>query len=452
LKPFYEDKLEEPRKTGVDGSTLPNARSIALLIHDPMDTPTGITHLGVMFGQFVDHDFAQTASTGFGSSPLKCSCTSGSSDCFNIQTPDDDIFNDQECMTMTRSAASFDRFDCTVNNREQTNLLTHWLDLSQMYGTDSSTSSSLRTNVDGLMKSSTIGGSTRDFLPKSTPGKCVDEEGDQLCFEAGDSRTSQNLMLVSIHTIWLREHNRVARALKRLNPTWTDDDLFEEARRIVIAEYQHILYNEWLPIILGPDIMKAFELEPLKTGHFMRYDESVNPHLSTEFSTAAFRFGHSLVRSTLSKTDDSLIQFSNLTLQSIMLRPVEAYTNGGLDSICRGLLVDPGTSFDAHFTDELQNHLFETGASDAQTRRFSLSAVNINRGRDHGIAPYNEFRPVAGLKKAASFDDLVEIQTDNRDKLKRLYKNVNDIDAFTGGMSEQSIPGALLGPTFAGKI
>lgn len=451
LRTAYQDSIQEPRQRGENGDLLPNPREIALKIHDPLENPAKISHFGVIFGQFIDHDFALSAATGFGSSPLKCFCFSNSEDCVNIPTPDDDIFDDQRCQVLTRSAASFDKFDCSLGAREQLNTVTHWLDLSHQYGSNDFTANNLRSFIDGKLKTIRIGGMDGEFMPNTKTGTCVDETNEELCFEAGDTRTSQNLALVSIHTIWVREHNRVALELKTLNPQWNDEDLFQEARRIVIAEYQNVIYKEWLPNLIGEDFMNLHGLKLTNRDFFMGYDPDTNPHLSAEFSTAAFRFGHTLVRSTLTKTDNELRPFLNFTLGSIMLRPTEAYVNGGLDSICRGLLTDPGTSFDPHFTDELQHHLFETGAFNVQTRRFSLSSINIMRGRDHGLPPYNDFRKFVGLNEAKSFDELLEIPENLREKLKRVYSSVNDIDAFTGGTCENSRPGALLGPTFAGK-
>ena len=67
----------------------------------------------------------------------------------------------------------------------------------------------------------------------------------------GDSRVNEQPDLTAIHTIWHREHNRVARKLLNYNPYWTDETIYQEVRRIVIAEFQHIVYNEWLPLIIG---------------------------------------------------------------------------------------------------------------------------------------------------------------------------------------------------------
>lgn len=62
---------------------------------------------------------------------------------------------------------------------------------------------------------------------------------------------NEQVNLALMHTIWMREHNRIAAELQKMHPNWSDEALFQEARRIVIAEMQHITYNEFLPILLG---------------------------------------------------------------------------------------------------------------------------------------------------------------------------------------------------------
>jgi peroxidase len=95
--------------------------------------------------------------------------------------------------------------------------------------------------------------------------------------------------------------------------------------------------------------------------------------------------------------------------------------------------------------------LFETNAADASTKRFSLSAINIMRGRDHGMPSYVDFRAFVSLPKVSGFDDLLEMAPQTRDKLRAVYKNVQDVDAFTGGTGEMPVDGAVIGPTFASQ-
>lgn len=64
----------------------------------------------------------------------------------------------------------------------------------------------------------------------------------------------------------------------------------------MVAEYQHIIYNEWLPIIVGEEAMNRFDLYSNSPGEYANsYDQFVNPSITSEFSGAAFRFGHSTV-------------------------------------------------------------------------------------------------------------------------------------------------------------
>ena len=115
----------------------------------------------------------------------------------------------------------------------------------------------------------------------------------------GDFRVNEHHALLSMHTIWMREHNRVAKELKKFNPRWNDEKLYQEARRIVVAEYQHIIYTEWLPHILGIETMNNFGITPISAGHSESYliskDFEFDPRIANEFATAAYRFGHSLI-------------------------------------------------------------------------------------------------------------------------------------------------------------
>lgn len=105
-------------------------------------------------------------------------------------------------------------------------------------------------------------------------------------------------------------------------------------------------------------------------------------------------------------------------------------------------------SLDQFITGEVTNHLFED-------RRIPFSgidliALNIQRGRDHGIPSYNNYRALCNLKRAATFEDLArEIPTEVIARFKRIYATVDDIDLFSGGMSERPLQGGLVGPTFA---
>merc|ERR1719342_30924 len=135
-----------------------------------------------------------------------------------------------------------------------------------------------------------------------------------------------------------------------------------------------------------------------------------------------------------------------LPLSQQFLNPELVYVPGGLDKFLVGLATQPRQKFDNIFTEEVTNHLFQ-----AKNASFGLDlvALNVQRGRDHGLPGYNAFRELCGLQRVKSFEYLKDLIPEKIvERLKLIYDHVDDIDLFIGGVSEAPVPGALLGPTF----
>lgn len=114
-------------------------------------------------------------------------------------------------------------------------MISSFIDGSQIYGMDSTRASELRTFSGGLLKTSdgiTVsnkGVTNRTYLPLSSDDSCSanSTSATYYCFKAGEYRTSENLALVSLHTLFNREHNRIAASLAALNPNYNDETLYQ---------------------------------------------------------------------------------------------------------------------------------------------------------------------------------------------------------------------------------
>ena len=262
---------------------------------------------------------------------------------------------------------------------------------------------------------------------------CVDRGG---CFLAGDGRSNEQMVLASMHTLFLREHNRIATALKNINRHWDGEKIYQETRKIVGAVLQKITYEDFLPMIIGPDALPEYR----------RYDSRINPGILNSFATAAFRFGHSLIRPAF----DILDKGFNPTGDPLPLR--QLFFNNtfirkrGIDELMLGLLGNESQKVDRELATGILNHLFERPGSPS----LNLAALNIQRGRDHGLPGYNAYRRFCGLKDARSFRDTrKEICYHNRMKLRKLYNDDPNIaDLWVAGLAETPVRGALVGPTF----
>ncbi|MCB0602313.1 MAG: hypothetical protein KDC28_13840, partial [Saprospiraceae bacterium] len=249
---------------------------------------------------------------------------------------------------------------------------------------------------------------------------------------AGDVRANENGFLTSIHTLFVREHNRQCDQLQKEHPEWTDEQLYQHARKIVGGLIEAIVYEEWLPT-LGIDL-------PVYQG----FQASVNPAIMNVFSTAAYRYGHSTIGPEFVMMDNSgnYTEPSGLQLRSMFFNPGIMGEMGDVAPLLAGMTTVHAQDFDCHVIDDLRNFLF--GAPGAGG--LDLVSLNLNRGRDRGLADFNAIRQEFGLSKLSSFSQLSSDPVLNQ-HFAFVYQDINKIDPWAGMLAEDHMPGALFGPT-----
>ncbi len=101
--------------------------------------------------------------------------------------------------------------------------------------------------------------------------------------------------------------------------------------------------------------------------------------------------------------------------------------NNGVDSLLCGAFSDFGFAPDANFAQTIHHRLFETVNAQGETRRNDLIAINICRGREHGLQGYNAYRQFCGLKRANQFQDFADTMSfESAQKLQMIYKYYTD--------------------------
>lgn len=213
-----------------------------------------------------------------------------------IKIPDDDPFYkffNRKCLEFARLLASL-RPGCTLGPRSASNTISAFIDAGFLYGSTSEVGSRLRTYQNGLLKSTNLYKDLglKDLLPMKTVEAdvgCMSRPRNLYCFDAGDERVNEQLALAVMHTLWMREHNKVAGILQKINPHWDDETLFQETRHLVTAQVQHIVINEWLPMVIGPDAIRKYGLEPAKDGYYHGYDPKVRTNKQNNSGAYAWR-------------------------------------------------------------------------------------------------------------------------------------------------------------------
>jgi hypothetical protein len=415
----------------------PDARYISNRVFNDIGqnvvSETGVSQWGWVWGQFLDHTFGlRNERRGESASIL-----------FREDDPTEAFRNDLGAIDFARTPAAPGTGRSTP--RQQINTVSSYIDAFAVYGATRSRLEWLRAGpVDGNMANNDASLLLPDgYLPRADargkPAKAppMDLMGalaadPSNAVVAGDVRANENIALTAVHTLFAREHNRI---VSQLPETLSSEERFQIARRVVGAEQQYITYHEFLPalgVVLPP---------------YAGYDPTVNPTLSNEFATVGYRV-HSMVHGELEpKAPDGTYrpgQLKALTGTGIEAEPEEgavvlviplgvAYGNPdllqavGLGPLLEGLGAERQYRNDEQIDDSMRSILFQIpkpgtrnpsvcGEPFVNPKCFSdvldLGAIDVERGRDHGMPSYNQLRVAYGLAPKTSYTGITGESTD----------------------------------------
>ena len=470
LHGFRQSKLlDNMFRDGPFTPPYPSARLVSsTIIRDRLENASQLTHLAMQWGQFLDHDLDLNVEID----PIEAECDIVNCTCTDVCAPvrvpsDDDDFGedtprDGACLPFARTLPA-----CTIledfNARDPVNELTHYIDGSMIYGSTKTRADFLRELQGGRLK---VGeafppGTGKPSLPEipaappcapvetpsgevrfPVPERCC-PEGRESCFIAGDIRVNEQVSLTVMHTLWVREHNRIAAELAELNPQFDDERLYQESRKIVIAQVEQITFREFLPAILG---QKFFDL---LIGPYPGYQPQRDSTVPNSFATAAFRFGHSLIQDAFVRAGPDYLpnEQGPLGLRDAFMNPQAYFDSEGTDPILRGWITQPARALDEFLTSVLTTQLFEREPG----MGMDLATLNIQRGRDHGLPPYpvwktfcqNRFKEKLPPELFQFSNELTKI------RFLQTYGALDTVDLWVGGLAEEPVPGGIIGPTFA---
>ncbi|KAK3611208.1 hypothetical protein CHS0354_009465 [Potamilus streckersoni] len=370
--------------------------------------------------------------------------------CAPIYVPTSDaFFADGTCMNVPRSAPALDR-NCNTPTgpRQQVNKITSYIDGSNVYGSSAAELIKLRNPNSPEYMAVTDG---NNLPPNNDTSACTLTVQGESCSNAGDSRVNVVPSLGSYHTLFVQEHNRIVNLLKGLG--WTDpEELFQEARKINIAQIQHITYNEFLSWLLTRTVLQQNNLiiTGSRTTFFTGYDPTINTDIANDFGIA-YRIGHTWIPSQM-KLQTDFPETSDINdpdvknIEDTYHNPHMLYMRGrtGSNRLVKWLTEGRCPRTDRLLEDGARNKLFlKNGVS------FDLAALNINRGREHGIPPYWKYRTeLCGetLVDPSSWSSMTLHDNITIALLKSVYQSPMDIDLWTGAITE-SISTAVIGQT-----
>ncbi|CAB9521944.1 Peroxidasin homolog [Seminavis robusta] len=373
----------------------------------------GMSDMVWAWGQFIDHDIDLTEpASSFGSIAVEIPATDG------------DVFSEAGCAEMVVTRSEF-----VESPRQQVNLITSCLDASGVYGSEPHRADLLRTKVDGKLKTS-AGGLLLPYNEYEEDN--AGGTGNNL-FLAGDIRANEQIGLTAMHTLFVREHNRLADKIKQHFKDASDEEIYQLARKLVGAEIQKITYTEFLPALLG-DMAPSLD-------DYDGYDPSYDPSIFNEFSTVAYRFGHSMISGDLALATQSGITQTVRLKDHFFLPSFYEEDASRIDMVIAGLTKNVAQEIDNKIVEDVRSFLFDAPTDSVC---LDLAGLNIMRARDHGLPKYNEMREALGLGRVDSFSQVTS-DTTLQEELASVYESVDEIDPWVGALAEDHVGGGNLG-------
>lgn len=319
-----------------------------------------------------------------------------------------------------------------------TNHVTHWWDGSQIYGSRKTIAAKVRAWQDGKLKATDSG-----ILPLD----------DQTGLDLTAIVDNWWIGLSMFHTLFTLEHNEIATELKRRNPEWDDERLFQTARLINAALMAKIHTVEWTPGILPNEIVQLAmrvnwrgiageRLQDLFPGLDdsellggivgSKADHHAAPYSLTEEFVSVYRM-HPLIPDEFdvySIADGSAVGHYELPEVSGKNARKLTETLRMQDLFYSFGLAHPGAICLHNYPKHLQNLHMDNGAT------FDLAVVDILRDRERGVPRYNKFRELLRMPPVKTFEEL----TDNPQwaaELKSVYGDVDKMDLLPGLYAEK---------------
>ena len=413
--PAYADGVSSLATRGPNN---PSPRVVSNAICQALANPPRnnfkLTDMIWAWGQFIDHEIDLTNTNSAEPANMICSPADP-----NEQYPN-------RIIPFNRSVGVYGS-----SPRQQPNDISAFVDGTNVYGFDPERAYALR-KMDGSGKLKTTTANNGEILPPYNTQDLANAQPPNATasdfFVSGDVRVNENVVLTAMHALFLKEHNRLCDIVSQQNTFMKDQDemVFNYVRRIVIGLMQNITFTEFLPKLIGE--LPAYD----------GYKSGVDPTIATEFSSAIYRLGHSMLSSKL-RVNDNPGDF--LLLRDAFFQPSYVQANG-TENLIFGASQPLMKKINNQVIDDIRNFLFDPPTA---VMLHDLASLNMQRGRDHGLPGYNTIREAYGLPRVNLFSEVVS-NSSVATKLKDLYVNPNNADPWVMAISEDHAPGLPVGP------